>query len=95
MNIVSPDNFTTGWTTRIQQAYDRTDTLSHEGEDEFSSVISNSGEWADDYPTTTIQSGAQRYFSADSDDHCYSRSITAAGGVLTSITDGRDCHDHD
>ena len=95
VNIVSPDNFTTGWTTRIQQAYDRTDTLSHEGEDEFSSVISNSGEWADDYPTTTIQSGAQRYFSADSDDHCYSRSITAAGGVLTSIPDGRDCHDHD
>jgi len=93
VNLVSPDNFTTGWTTRIQQAYDRTDTLSREGEDEFSSVISNSGEWADDYPTTTIQSGAQRYFSADSDDHCYSRSITAAGGVLTSITDGRGCDD--
>ena len=93
VNIVSPDNFTTGWTTRIRQAYDRTDTLSREGEIEFSSVISNSGEWADDYPTTRIQAGAQHYFSADSDDHCYSRSITAAGGVLTSITDGRDCHD--
>ncbi len=91
VDIVSPDNFNTGWTTRIRQSYDRTDTFSREGEGEFSSVVSNSGEWADDYPTKTIQSGAQRYFSADSDDHCYSRSLTAAGGVLTSITDGKGC----
>ena len=91
VDIVSPDNFTTGWTTRIRQAYDRTDTLSREDEVEFSSVVSNSGEWADDFPTTTIQSGAQRYFSADSDGHCYSRSLAAAAGVLTSITDGKGC----
>ena len=25
--------------------------------------------------------------------HCYSRSITAAGGVLTSIKDGKGCDD--
>ena len=49
------------------------------------------GEWGDDYPATTIQSGAQRYFSADSDGTCYSRSLAAAAGVLTSITDGKRC----
>ena len=93
VDIVSPDNFNSGWTTHIHQSYDRTDTLSHEGEVELSSVVSNSGDWADDYPTTTIQSGAQRYFSDDSEGHCYSRSITAAHGVLASIIDGQGC-DH-
>jgi hypothetical protein len=93
VDIVSPDNFTTGWTTKIQQAYDRTETLSGDDDVEFSSVVSNSGEWADDYPTTTIQSGAQRYFSAESGGHCYSRSLAAAAGVLTSITDGKRCED--
>ncbi len=95
VDIVSPDNFTTGWTTRIRQAYDRTDTLSRAGEVEFTSVVSNSGEWADDYPTTKIQSGAQHYFSADSEGACYSRSIKAANGVLTGITDGADCGNGD
>jgi hypothetical protein len=93
VDLVSPDNFTTGWTTKIQQAYDRTEALSGDDEIEFRSVVSNSGEWADDYPTTTIQSGAQRYFSADSNGHCYSRAITAAAGVLTSIVDGKGCED--
>jgi hypothetical protein len=95
VDIVSPDNFTTGWTTRIQQAYDRTDTLSRAGEVKFTSVVSNSGEWADDYPTTKIQSGAQHYFSADSEGACYSRSIKAANGILTGITDGADCGNGD
>ena len=93
VEIVSPDNVNSGWTTHIHQSYDRADTVSHEGDVEFGSVVSNSGDWADDYPTRTIQSGAQRYFSADSDDHCYSRSIAAAGGVLTSIIDGKGCDD--
>jgi len=93
VDLVSADNFNTGWTTHIHQSYDRTDTVSREGEVEFGSVVSNSGDWADDYPTKTIQSGAQRYFSDDSEGHCYSRSITAAGGVLTSIVDGEGCDD--
>ncbi|MFN2546725.1 MAG: peptide-N4-asparagine amidase [Myxococcales bacterium] len=91
VQIVSPDNFNTGWTTTIHQAYDRNDSTSRAGEDGSSSVVSNSGDWADDYPTKTIQSGAQRYFSADSDGRCYSRSLAARGGVLTSIVDGVGC----
>ena len=78
---------------KIEQADRRTETVSREGEDEFSSVLSNSGDWADDFPTHENQTGAQRYFSADSEGHCYSRSITAAGGVLSSITDGTGCDD--
>jgi hypothetical protein len=37
------------------------------------------------------QAGSQRYFSSDSDGLCYSRSLTAASGVLTSIVDGTGC----
>jgi hypothetical protein len=37
------------------------------------------------------QAGSQRFFSSDSDGRCYSRSLTAAGGLLTSIVDGTGC----
>jgi len=37
------------------------------------------------------QSSAQTYFASDSSGYCYSRSITAAANVLTSITDGVGC----
>ena len=75
---------------RIRQGYNRVDT---DGDD--SSIVSNSGEWADTYPTAVGQSGAQRYFSAGADGRCYSRALTAAGGVLTSITDGAGCEQQD
>ena len=92
VDIVQPDA-SGAFTTTIRQAYNRADSSSHEGDDEPSSVVSNSGEWADDFPANTIQSGSQSYFSATSDGPCYSRSITATHGVLTSITDGRGCDD--
>jgi Peptide N-acetyl-beta-D-glucosaminyl asparaginase amidase A len=38
------------------------------------------------------QASAQNYFAADSSGYCYSRSITANTGVLTSITDGVGCN---
>jgi hypothetical protein len=40
------------------------------------------------------QSGSQRYFSTDPQGHCYSRALTAAGGLLTAIVDGAGCDDH-
>ena len=79
-------NFTTQ-VGKVKQAYDRTDSNG-----DSSSVVSNAGEWADTYPTKEGQSGAQRYFFSDGD-HCYSRALTAAGGVLTSITDSSGCGD--
>lgn len=66
---------------KVKQAYNRIDG---------SGVLSNSGEWADTYPTRAGQAGAQRYFFSDGD-RCYSRSLTAANGVLTGIQDGAGC----
>ena len=73
---------------KVKQAYHRLDS-----DGDFSSTVSNSGEWADTYPTRVGQSGSQRYFYSDSEDRCYSRSLTAAGGILTSVTDGTGCED--
>ena len=70
----------------VRQAYNRVDS-----DGDSSSVVSNSGEWADTYPTKAGQSGTQRYFSSGPDGRCYSRSLTAAGGLLTSIVDGAGC----
>jgi hypothetical protein len=75
----------------VRQAYDRSDTVSREGEVKFHKLVSNSGAWADDFPSGRGQAGSQRYFSADSEGACYSRSIAAEGGVLTSIEDGAQC----
>jgi hypothetical protein len=55
--------------------------------------VSNSGQWGDLYPTHVGQAGRQRYLSRDGEDHCYSRELDAAGGVLTAIVDGQGCHD--
>lgn len=88
VDLFSADDFNSGWTTKIHQAYDR---AVQDGD--YGSVLSNSGDWADDIPANTIQSGAQRYFFSDSAGQCYSRSISAAGGLLTSIVDGAGC-DH-
>ena len=77
--------------TTIRQGYDRTDTRSHDGEVEFVSTVSNSIAPHDVYPIAQGQANAQHYFSADSTGACYSRSITAAQGLLTDITDGADC----
>ena len=38
------------------------------------------------------QSSAQNYFASDSTGYCYSRDITAADNVLTSVTNGIGCH---
>jgi len=71
---------------RVKQAYNRVDST-----DEISSLVSNSGEWADTFPTQQGQSGSQRFFFSDSEDHCFSRALSAVAGVLTSIVDGNGC----
>jgi hypothetical protein len=42
-----------------------------------------------------IGNSSASYTSKDSDGGCYSRSLTAANQVLTSVTDGKGCKDHD
>ena len=75
---------------KIKQAYNRVDSGGESG-----TLVSNSGEWSDTYPTTEGQSGTQRYFSSGPDGACYSRSLTAAGGVLTAIADGVGCDERE
>jgi hypothetical protein len=58
---------------------------------ETSRFVSNSGQWGDHYPSHVAQAGTQRYLSRDGEDHCYSRELDAAGGVLTAIVDGHGC----
>src|SRR5712664_2505969 len=77
--------------TTIHQGYERSDTVSHEGEIESGSIVSNSVTPTDNFPSGQGQANSQHYFSADSTGACYSRSLTAAGGVLTGIVDGADC----
>jgi len=73
---------------KVKQAYSRADSTG-----DFASLVSNSGEWADTYPTQQGQSGSQRFFLSDSEDHCFSRALSASAGVLTSIVDGKGCDD--
>jgi hypothetical protein len=42
-----------------------------------------------------VGNSSASYTSKDSTGDCYSRSLTAANQKLTSITDGKGCHDHD
>jgi hypothetical protein len=96
--IINPDG-TGSQTTSIKQQY-----LSEEsghggpGADSFRS-ISNTVTPSDtllfdasfNITGTTGQQNAQTYFSHDFTGGCFSRTITAATGVLTSIADGKGC----
>jgi hypothetical protein len=77
--------------TTIHQALRRSDLSLHEGEVRSGSVVSNEVAPMDDFPSGQGQANSQHFFSADSTGACFSRSIAAAGGVLTSIVDGADC----
>jgi hypothetical protein len=85
-------------TTVIRQESAATDALSRNGEPLFSSIVDDVAAPADTLVFTAAgavfpqnQSSTQRYFSADSSGACYSRSIAAAAGVLTSVVDGAGC----
>lgn len=96
--IINPDG-TGSQTTTIKQRY-----LSAEsghggpGADSFRS-ISNTVTPSDtllfdanfNITGSTGQQSTQMYFSHDSTSGCFSRTITAASGVLTSISDGKGC----
>jgi hypothetical protein len=42
---------------------------------------------------STGQQSTQKFLSHDSATGCFSRAISAAAGLLTSITDGKSCND--
>jgi len=97
--VVNPDG-SASQTTTIQQAYNKREVAPGDDGPTFT-VVSNSVS-----PSDTLlfdssfnitghqnQASTQRYFSRDSGGECFSRAITAADGLLTSITDGAGCND--
>jgi hypothetical protein len=85
--------------TDIKQEFHRDDVVERNGDPVFFSTVSNVVKPSDTLflsPSFAItgntgQLSSQQYFSRDSSGACYSRSITAATGALTSITDGEGC----
>jgi hypothetical protein len=77
--------------TTINQAFERTDLALHEGEVQSGGFVTSSVAPADNFPSGQGQANSQHYFSADSTGACFSRSIAAAKGVLTSIVNGAGC----
>jgi hypothetical protein len=90
---------TSAQTTTIAQSLERTDTaFGPRGLVDFR-ITTNAV-----HPTDTLnfnaagaavsatnQSSSQKFFTADLRGGCFSRELTAAAGVLTAVTDGREC----
>lgn len=96
--VANPDG-TFAQTTTIDQEDNESKLVTDHGRTAFLSTLSNIVT-----PRDTLlfdanfnvtggqnQSNAQRYFTRDSTGYCYSRQLTAASGVLTSVTDGVGC----
>jgi hypothetical protein len=79
--------------TTIRQGYERKDAITRGDDIVYSSTVSDAVAPQDNYPSGQGQANSQHYFSADSTGTCYSRRITAAGGVLTEMVDGAQCRD--
>jgi len=85
--------------TTIDQSYEKDTSARHNGQATFFSLVTNHVTPTDtlefdsggNVVGNTNQSNAQTYFASDSTGYCYSRGLTAAGGVLTSVTDGQRC----
>lgn len=96
--VVNPDGSGSQATT-IQQAYNNKTVVTNSGGQASFSSVSNSVSPSDtllfdsSFNITGFQNQAntQKYVSRDSSGACFSRTITAASGVLTGITDGVGC----
>jgi hypothetical protein len=87
-------------TTTINQYYERDQEARHKGQATSFSLLQDrvtTTDALDFSPSFSItgnqnQSSAQNYFASDSSGYCYSRDLTAAANVLTSITNGKGCN---
>ena len=88
-------------TTTINQSYQDALTRSNNGETSFWSVVSNSVSPSDTLEVdssgnvtgNTGQASRQTYNTKNSKGYCYSRTLTAAGGVLTGVLTGQGCRE--
>jgi hypothetical protein len=87
-------------TTSIDQRFERSDTeLGPGGRLAEFRIVTNHVAPTDTlnfdasgaFTGSTGQASAQQFFSADARGNCFSRDLTAAGGVTTSVVDGREC----
>lgn len=96
--VVNPDGSGSQATT-IQQAYNNKSVVTANGGPASFSSVSNSVSPSDtllfdssfNITGSQNQANTQQYVSRDSSGACFSRTITAANGVLTGITDGVGC----
>ena len=86
--------------TTINQYYERDQQSKRNGQATSFSIVRNrvtptdTLDFAPGFVVTgnTNQSSAQNYFTSNSSGYCYSRSITASAGLLTSVTNGQGCN---
>ncbi|HEX3761762.1 MAG TPA: peptide-N4-asparagine amidase [Kofleriaceae bacterium] len=86
-------------TTSIDQRFERTDTTLAAGRLADVQVVVNHVAPTDTLnfdatgavTSSTGQVSSQQLFSADARGHCFSRDLTAAAGLLTSVVDGKEC----
>lgn len=98
INFIADADGSFAQTTAIRQEFHRKD-VEKSGDRTFSRTVSNVVAPTDTLffsPSFSVtgntgQSSSQQYFSQDSIGACYSRSISATGGALTSVTDGQGC----
>ncbi len=96
--IVNADGSGGSQTTTVRQQFQSATTQHAHGRDSFS-VISNTVTPSDtllfdanfNITGSKGQQSAQEFFSDDSENGCFSRKITAAAGLLTSVTNGALC----
>jgi hypothetical protein len=87
-------------TTTINQYYERDQEARHKDQATSFSLLQDrviTTDALDFSPSFSItgnqnQSSAQNYFASNSSGYCYSRDLTAAANVLTSITNGKGCN---
>ena len=91
VNITAPPDGS--FATTIDQRSNHIETEQGGGSPRFFRAVFNHVAPADNYPSNQGQANSQEYFSTDSSGSCYSRAITAAGGVLTSVADQAQCPD--
>jgi hypothetical protein len=97
--LVAPDGTETQ-TTTSNQYFELTEAGRHNGKATTSSVLQNRVNTTDtlnfdasgNFTGNTNQASAQNFFTTNSTGYCYSRDLTAAANVLTSITNGVGCN---
>lgn len=90
-------------TTAVEQGFDAQEARGGNAANTGSSQVTNADATADtllfdaagNLAGTRGARSSQSYLSRSSGGACYSRSIAAAGGVLTAVTDGAGCGGHD